>query len=79
MCANPTNINIDKLNYLESIINNQPNLVKNVVVRKPYKDCKKFSFKAKTKEEIKKILSYFRDRDTDLLCKLPEDLLQEAK
>lgn len=47
--------------------------------KKNYKDCKSFDFQATQPADITKILTYFKDRDTDLLCKMPERLLRSAK
>lgn len=48
-------------------------------VQKPLKDCKKFTFKAKSEKDIERILRYFRDRDEDLTATAPKDILIEAK
>jgi hypothetical protein len=48
-------------------------------VAKNWKDCKDFVFRPKNKHDIERIVKYFRDRDTDLLATMPQEILKEAK
>ena len=46
--------------------------------KKAFKDCKSFTFSPNGKEDIKKILRYLRDRDSDMQATVPKNILVSA-